>query len=123
MSKNTKILFGLALLLSLTAALLYLNFIRQAFSSTIGLILAILGYMIIPVYIFYLLADLPWLKTFLKSFIPERFRSGYDEKLAEVDRVLADWMLLAVPVAAIMRVFLRSLASYFRESEFYRGSS
>src|SRR5450631_2559407 len=36
-----------------------LAFLQKAFSSTIGLILALLGYFIIPVYLFYLLADWP----------------------------------------------------------------
>ena len=89
-----------------------LDFIQQAFSSTIGLILAILGYMIIPVYLFYLLADLPRLKTFLESFIPERFRSGYDEKLAEVDRVLAGFIRGQLSVCAILAL-LYSIGLYF----------
>ncbi len=29
-------------------------------------------------------------------------------------------MLLAVPVTAVLQVFLRSLAEYYRNSEFYR---
>jgi len=49
-----------------------LNLLREAFSSTIAFILAFLGYFIIPVYLFYLLADLPQLKGFVQSFIPER---------------------------------------------------
>jgi len=31
-------------------------------------------------------------------------------------------MLLAVPVTAVLQVFLRSLADYYRDSEFYRGA-
>ncbi|OGU24143.1 MAG: hypothetical protein A2X85_12620 [Geobacteraceae bacterium GWF2_54_21] len=31
-------------------------------------------------------------------------------------------MLLAVPVTAVMQVFLRSLAAYYRDSEFFRGA-
>ena len=30
-------------------------------------------------------------------------------------------MLLAVPVTAVLQVFLRSLADYYRNSDFYRG--
>jgi predicted PurR-regulated permease PerM len=30
-------------------------------------------------------------------------------------------MLLAVPVTAVLQVFLRSLAVWYRDSEFYRG--
>ena len=31
-------------------------------------------------------------------------------------------MLLAVPVTAVLQVFLRSLAVWYRNSEFYRGT-
>jgi predicted PurR-regulated permease PerM len=81
-----------------------LEFVRQAFSSTIGLILTILGYLIIPVYLFYLLADLPRLKAFLESFIPERHRAIFNEKLSEVDRVLAGFIRGQLLVCAILAV-------------------
>jgi predicted PurR-regulated permease PerM len=31
-------------------------------------------------------------------------------------------MLLAVPVTAVMQVFLRSLTTWYRDTEFYRGT-
>jgi predicted PurR-regulated permease PerM len=31
-------------------------------------------------------------------------------------------MLLAVPVVAVLQVFLRSMAAWYRASEFYRGT-
>ena len=89
-----------------------LAFLQKAFSSTIGLILAVLGYFIIPVYLFYLLADLPQLKQFLESFIPERFRSIYVEKLTEIDTVLAGFIRGQLSVCAILAV-LYSLGLYF----------
>lgn len=89
-----------------------LEFLRRAFSSTIGFILAVLGYLIIPVYLFYLLADLPRLKLFLESFIPERHRPAYQEKLAEVDTVLAGFIRGQLSVCAILAV-LYSLGLYF----------
>jgi len=89
-----------------------LKFIQQAFSSTVGLILTILGYCIIPVYLFYLLADLPQLKAFLESFIPERFRNGYSEKLAEVDTVLSGFIRGQLMVCAILAL-LYSIGLYF----------
>jgi predicted PurR-regulated permease PerM len=89
-----------------------LNVIRQAFTSTVALILAFLGYLIIPVYLFYLLADLPQLKLFLESFIPERHRGIYTEKLAEVDTVLAGFIRGQLLVCAILAV-LYSIGLYF----------
>jgi len=89
-----------------------LSFLQKAFSSTIGLILAILGYFIIPVYLFYLLADLPQLKRFVESFVPERYRSAYVEKLGEVDSVLSGFIRGQLSVCAILAVFY-SVGLYF----------
>jgi predicted PurR-regulated permease PerM len=88
-----------------------LTFLQQAFSSTIGLILAVLGYFIIPVYLFYLLADMPQLKNFVESYIPERFLGKYHEKLGEVDSVLSGFIRGQLSVCAILAV-LYSLGLY-----------
>lgn len=89
-----------------------LAFLQKAFSSTIGLILALLGYFIIPVYLFYLLADLPQLKLFIESFIPERYRTVYGDKLSEVDAVLSGFIRGQLSVCAILAV-LYSIGLYF----------
>jgi predicted PurR-regulated permease PerM len=81
-----------------------LSFLQRAFSSTIGLILALLGYLIIPVYLFYLLADLPQLKQFIESFIPERYREIYRNRLNEVDAVLSGFIRGQLSVCAILAV-------------------
>jgi len=89
-----------------------LVFLQKAFSSTIGLILALLGYFIIPVYLFYLLADWPHLKRFVDSFVPERFLGSYHEKLDEVDTVLSGFIRGQLSVCAILAV-LYSIGLYF----------
>ncbi len=89
-----------------------LLFLQRAFSSTVGVILAILGYFIIPVYLFYLLADLPQLKGFIESFIPERYRADYGEKLIEVDTVLSGFIRGQLSVCAILAL-LYSIGLYF----------
>ena len=89
-----------------------LLFLQRAFSSTVGLILAILGYFIIPVYLFYLLAALPQLKGFIESFIPQRYRATYGEKLNEVDTVLSGFIRGQLSVCAILAV-LYSIGLYF----------
>ena len=89
-----------------------LAFLQKALSSTVSVILAVLGYLIIPVYLFYLLFDLPQLKHFVESFIPERFRSGYSEKLAEVDTVLSGFVRGQLSVCAILAL-LYSVGLYF----------
>ncbi|MDA8413063.1 MAG: AI-2E family transporter [Desulfobacteraceae bacterium] len=89
-----------------------LALLQKAFSSTIGLILAILGYFIIPVYLFYLLADWPLLKQFMESYIPGRYLHTYHEKLGEVDTVLSGFIRGQLSVCAILAV-LYSIGLYF----------
>lgn len=89
-----------------------LEFLQRAFSSTMGVLLSILGYMIIPVYLFYLLVDLPRLKQFVDSFVPERFRPAYAAKLGEIDTVLSGFVRGQLSVCAILAV-LYSLGLYF----------
>lgn len=89
-----------------------LNFLRQAFSSTISLVLIILGYFIIPVYLFYLLLDLQRLKNVLISFIPPRYHAAYKEKMSEVDTVLSGFIRGQLLVCAILAV-LYSIGLYF----------
>lgn len=79
-----------------------LAFLRQALTSTVGVVVSLLGYLIIPVYLFYLLFDLPRLKKFIESFIPERLRPAYGSKLAEVDAVLSGFVRGQLSVCAIL---------------------
>ncbi|MDD2581630.1 MAG: AI-2E family transporter [Desulfuromonadaceae bacterium] len=79
-----------------------LAFLQQALSSTVGVLLALLGYLIIPVYLFYLLFDLPQLNLFIESYIPERFRPVYCKKLSEVDAVLSGFIRGQLSVCTIL---------------------
>jgi predicted PurR-regulated permease PerM len=88
-----------------------LAFLQKALTSTMSLLLALLGYLIIPVYLFYLLFDLPQLKTFIASYIPERFLPAYSTKLAEVDAVLSGFIRGQLSVCAIL-AFLYSAGLY-----------
>lgn len=85
--------------------------LRKAFSSTVSLILAVLGYFIIPVYLFYLLADMPRLSAFFASLVPGRFQAGYTEKLAEIDAILSGFVRGQLSVCAILAV-LYSIGLY-----------
>lgn len=89
-----------------------LSFLQKALTSTVSVMLALLGYLIIPVYLFYLLFDLPQLKRFIESFIPERFLGVYSEKLAEVDAVLSGFVRGQLSVCAILAL-LYSIGLYF----------
>jgi predicted PurR-regulated permease PerM len=81
-----------------------LAFLQKALTSTVSVLLSLLGYLIIPVYLFYLLFDLPQLKTFIASYIPERFRPAYATKLAEVDAVLSGFVRGQLSVCAILAI-------------------
>lgn len=88
-----------------------LSFLRQAFSSTISLVLVIVGYFIIPVYLFYLLVDLPRLKSVFISFVPPRYHSACQEKMSEIDTVLSGFIHGQLLVCAILAV-LYSIGLY-----------
>lgn len=89
-----------------------LALLQRALTSTVSMLLAILGYLIIPVYLFYLLYDLPQLKSFIESYLPERFRAAYAVKLTEVDAVLSGFIKGQLSVCAILAV-LYSVGLYF----------
>jgi len=88
-----------------------LAFLQKTLTSTVDVLLALLGYLIIPVYLFYLLFDLPQLKTFIESYVPERFRPAYSKKLAEVDAVLSGFVRGQMSVCAILAL-LYSIGLY-----------
>lgn len=88
-----------------------LQFLRSIFSMTIGAILTFLGYLIVPVYLFYLLLDFNKLADFIKSFVPERFLPSYGEKLDEIDAVLSGFVRGQMLVCTILAV-LYSIGLY-----------
>lgn len=88
-----------------------LTVVQKALSSTVAVLLTLLGYLIIPVYLFYLLFDLPKLKEFVESFIPGRFRPVYAAKLAEVHAVLSGFIRGQLSVCVILAL-LYSIGLY-----------
>lgn len=88
-----------------------LDVVQRAFHSTVSLVLALLGYLIIPVYLFYLLADLPRMQQIQESYVPERHRAAYREKLGEIDRVLSGFIRGQLSVCAILAL-LYSIGLY-----------
>ena len=81
-----------------------LQFIRETLTSTVGVVVTLLGYLIVPVYLFYLLFDLPRLKRFVESFVPVRFRPAYGAKLAEIDGVLSGFVRGQLSVCGILAI-------------------
>jgi predicted PurR-regulated permease PerM len=84
----------------------------RAFSSTLSFVLALLGYIITPVYLFYFLADLPELKGSIMALVPERHRERVRRTTSEIDEVLSAFVRGQLSVCAILAV-LYSVGLYF----------
>ena len=81
-----------------------LAWLQKAVTSTVGFVLNLLGYLIIPVYLFYLLVDMPLLLGWLKGLPPERFREKLSILASEIDTVLAGFIRGQLLVCAILAV-------------------
>lgn len=105
--KLTQQLSNLALTLkgsALTIAKTLLAWLQQAVSSTVSFVLNLLGYLIIPIYLFYLLADMPLLAASLKELSPPRFRDQLGMLFREFDHVLSGFVRGQLLVCAILAV-------------------
>jgi len=89
-----------------------LQFLKSIFSSTVSALLVFVGYLIVPVYLFYFLLDFPKLTTFVASLVPERLLPLYNEKLTEIDIVLSGFVRGQISVCAILAI-LYSAGLYF----------
>ena len=79
-------------------------FVSRAFSTTIGFLVAILGYLIIPVYLFYLLVDFDRFHAGILGLIPSRFRERARLLGREVDQVLGGFLRGQLSVCLILAV-------------------
>lgn len=77
-------------------------FLSRAFSSTFGLLLAILGYFIIPVYLFYLLRDFDRMKETAVVLVPPRFRENVLALGREVDEALGGFIRGQLSVCLVL---------------------
>ncbi len=78
--------------------------VKKAFASTLAFILAVLGYFIIPVYLYYFIKDLPRLREGIVELVPERFRARLGERGQEIDELLAAFIRGQLSVCAILTV-------------------
>jgi predicted PurR-regulated permease PerM len=81
-----------------------LAWLQQALTSTVGFILNLLGYLIIPIYLFYLLVDMPLLVAWIKELPPERFRAQLEILATEINTVLSGFIRGQLLVCAILAV-------------------
>jgi predicted PurR-regulated permease PerM len=78
--------------------------VRKAFSSTLSFILVLLGYCIIPVYLYYFMKDLPLLRERTLSFIPERYRDRIAAGAREIHDILSAFVRGQLAVCAILAI-------------------
>ncbi len=77
-------------------------FVSRAFSTTIGFLIAVLGYLIIPVYLFYLLVDFDRLHAGILDLVPARYREQLQQLGREVDGVLSAFLRGQLSVCLIL---------------------
>jgi predicted PurR-regulated permease PerM len=89
-----------------------LIFLQKAFASTLSFILALLGYVLTPIYLYYILKDLPQMKKALCELTPQRYRQCSTEKIGEIHEILSAFVRGQLSVCAILAV-LYSVGLYF----------
>lgn len=87
-------------------------FVGRAFTSTLGFILALLGYLITPIYLYYFLKDLPQMKAVVRELVPERYQERLAAKTGEIHELLSAFVRGQLSVCAILAV-LYSAGLYF----------
>jgi predicted PurR-regulated permease PerM len=80
------------------------DFFRKAVSSTLVLVLSILGYVVTPLYLYYFLKDLPLIRSGLTDLVPERYRSCLAARTAEIHDILSGFVRGQLTVCAILAV-------------------
>ncbi len=78
--------------------------LTKAFASTLGLLLAVVGYLITPVYLFYLLKDLPEIRERVTGLVPPRFHDPLKRRLREIDDVLSAFVCGQLLVCVFLAV-------------------
>lgn len=79
-------------------------FLKTAFTSTLGVILTVVGYFITPVYLYYFLADFPRFREGFLKLVPERSRDWITGLGCEIDGVLSAFVRGQLSVCAILAV-------------------
>jgi predicted PurR-regulated permease PerM len=86
--------------------------VKQAFASTLAFILAMVGYFVIPVYLFYFLKDLHGMESGIIGLVPERFREAFKCKASEINDLLSAFVRGQLILVAILSI-LYSIGLYF----------
>ncbi len=79
--------------------------VQRAFATTLSLIITVLGYFIIPVYLYYFLKDLPKMRPGMLELLPFRWREGINVLLGEIHATLSAFIRGQLLVCLILAVF------------------
>jgi len=60
------------------------SYLKQAVTSTLAFILSILGYVVLPLYLYYFLKDMPRIHEGILALVPERYRPTLLAKTGEI---------------------------------------
>ncbi|MEK7689208.1 MAG: AI-2E family transporter, partial [Deltaproteobacteria bacterium] len=85
--------------------------LSSAFRSTLSYVIGLLGFLIIPFYVFYILRDFRKIKTIVWRYIPPNQRYWFDVKWDEVDYVLSAFLRGQLILSVIM-IVLYSISLY-----------
>ncbi|MEK7842191.1 MAG: AI-2E family transporter [Deltaproteobacteria bacterium] len=85
--------------------------LSSAFRSTLSYVIGLLGFLIIPFYVFYILRDFRKIKTLTWRYIPPKQRHWFDVKWDEIDYVLSAFLRGQLILSVIM-IVLYSISLY-----------
>lgn len=87
------------------------GWLSSAFKSTLSYVIGLLGFFIIPFYVFYILMDFEKIKAMIWYYIPPKNRQWIDVKWDEINHVLSVFLRGQFMLAVIM-VALYSISLY-----------
>lgn len=80
------------------------GWLSSAFKNTLSYVIGLLGFLIIPFYVFYILRDFRKIKTVVWRYIPPKQRYWFDVKWDEVDYILNAFLRGQLILSVIMIV-------------------
>lgn len=80
------------------------SLLKRAVTTSLGFVLALLGYLITPVYLYYFLKDLPAARRAVPDLLPARYRDGFLRRVGEIDLLLSAFVRGQLSVCAILAV-------------------
>lgn len=81
-----------------------LAFLKQAVTSTLSFILSILGYVVLPLYLYYFLKDMPKIHQGIITLVPLRHRAAFSATTGEIRGILSGFIRGQLTVCAILAV-------------------